>query len=184
MKARLLPLLLLTACVDYVSVDYVIDLRAGRATITYQDLRGEGKDDLVTLIEKLIPEGSFEAEFPRATVLRKEPVSRDGRLDVEVELALQTPSQAGLGAWDAALPYRLCPPEDAVFVETNASYRDADGCLIWRRGARVLRAQAVLRGEPGAQSLAPLYDAWVAEGRPKLELPQPPPEGEGLQPTP
>lgn len=163
-----LALLVLTGCVDYASVDYVIDLRAGTATITYQDLRGEGQDDLATLIEKLIPEGNFEAEFPRATVIRKEAVAREGRLDVDVELKLASPSQAGIGAWDARLPYRLCPPEDAVFVETNASFRDADGCVIWEKGARVLRAQAVVHGTVDGESLLPLFEQWVAAGRPPL----------------
>lgn len=175
-----LPLLLLLAgCVDYASIDYVIDLRAGKATITYQDLRGEGQDDLATLIGKLIPEGNFEAEFPRATVLRKEAVARQGRLDVDVELKLATPSEAGVGRWDARHPYRLCPPEDAVFVETNASFRDADGCVIWEKGARVLRAQAVLHGTVDGESLLPLFEQWVAAGRPDLSVePEsaPPPE--------
>lgn len=168
-RSLLLLLPLLTGCVDYVSVDYVIDLRAGKATITYQDLRGDGQDDFVTLMAKLIPEGSFEAEFPRAEVLRKEAVARDGRLDVDVELRLATPAQVGLGAWDARNPYRLCPPEDAVFVETNASYRDADGCVIWEKGARVLRAQAVQRGAHDGRSLLPEFQAWVEAGRPSLK---------------
>ncbi len=161
-------LLLLCGCVDYARVDYVIDLRAGKATITWQDLRGEGRDDLTTLLTKLIPEGSFEAEFPRATVLRKEAVPQEGRLDVVVELGLAAPADAGLGAWDRRRPYRLCPPEDAEFTQTNADYRDADGCVVWRRGVGVLRAQARMRGEVEGESLLAEYERWVAEGRPPL----------------
>ena len=183
---RLLPLILvLTAgCVDYVSVDYVIDLRAHKATITYQDLRGDGHDDFVTLMTKLIPEGNFEADFPRATVTRKEPVVRDGRLDVDVELSLPDPGAARLGAWDEAAPYRLCPPEGAVFVQTNASWRDADGCVIWQKGTRTLRAQAVMQAVPTSGSLLGEFQHWDAAGRPDLGVEQPKADPAADQPTP
>jgi len=179
-RLLLLPLLLATGCVDYVSVDYVIDLRAGKATVTYQDLRGDGHDDFVTLVTKLIPEGNFEAEFPRATVVRKGPVAREGRLDVDVELSLPDPGAARVGAWDASAPYRLCPPEGAVFVETNASFRDADGCAIWRKGVRVLRAQAVMQTEPTNGSLLGEFQSWDAAGRPELSAE--PPKAEPTDP--
>lgn len=171
---RLFPLTLLlaTGCVDYVSVDYVIDLRAATATVTYQDLRGDGSDDFVTLMTKLIPEGNFEAEFPRATVIRKEAVARDDHLDVDVVLSLPDAGAARVGAWDASAPYRLCPPEDAVFVETNASFRDADGCAIWRKGTRVLRARAVMQSVPGNGSLLGEFQRWDAAGRPDLSAEQ------------
>jgi hypothetical protein len=169
MRHLLLPVLLLTAgCVDYVSVDYVIDLRAATASVTYQDLRGDGHDDFVTLMARLIPEGTFEAEFPRATVQRKEAVAREGRLDVDVELSLPDPGAARVGAWDAAAPYRLCPPEGAVFVETNASWRDADGCAVWRKGTKVLRARAVMQAVPTNASLLGEFQSWDAAGRPTL----------------
>lgn len=179
---RALPLLLLlTGCLDYARVDYVIDLRSGRATITYQDLTGDGQQDFAALVTNLVPGNSFEAEFPKATVLRREVVPKDGRLDVEIELQLEDPSQAGVRAWDHKRPYRLCPPEDASFAETNATYRDADGCVIWEKGTKVLRAVAITRGPREGESLLPYFQRWEAEGRPELSPPAPPEGASGLE---
>ena len=167
---RWLPLLaLLGGCLQFGGVDYVIDLKAGTATLTWRDLRGDGADDFKQLIGPVSRDRTFAPGLDGATLVRQEPVANGETLDFVVEATFTDPAQVGLMDWDARHPTRLCPPDNVSVTESNAAYRDADGCLIWRKGTQVLRLHATARAlspEAEAQSLLPAFQAWAAEGRP------------------
>ena len=167
-RALALALLGLTGCFQYSSVDYTLDLRSNRAEIVYRDLRGDGWEDFVSLMKSTTSDNAFREEFPRASVSREEVAPNGATLELQLDLAGSSPADLGLAPWDAATPYRFCPAFGNTITASNATYRDPDGCLVWKKGTRVLRIHATPLGPVGGDSLLPSYQKWVAEGRPDL----------------
>lgn len=164
---RLLLLLPLTGCFEYAAVDYTLDVKANRAALVYRDLRGDD-NDFATLVKDLLPGDAFHSAFPKASVSREELVVNGETLEVQVDLQGSTPSDLGLQPWSPREPYRFCPPDNLVVTTSNATYRDADDCLVWKKGTRVLRVHAVPPTPLGGESLLGQYLDWVADGRPEL----------------
>lgn len=163
----ILPLAL-SGCFAYTSVDYTLDVAARRVKIVYCDLRGSDRDDFVSLMKDVSTGDAFHSAFPKATVSRQEVVPNAQTLEVQVDLQGSSPADLGLQPWDKAAPYRFCPPDNLVITATNAAYRDADGCAVWMKGARVLRVHAVPPIPTEGESLLPQFQKWVADGRPDL----------------
>lgn len=167
MSRALLLLPLLAGCLTYHSVDYVVDLSANKATFTYHDFTGDGQDDFDSFVENL-GSGQLIAEFPKATLLSIEPVAEGEHLDVVVALGFTDPYDVGIRPWDKRTPYRFCAPNHLVITETNADFRDPDGCAVWKRGAKILRIRAEQASSSGDPSLLSFFQSWDAAGRPPV----------------
>lgn len=167
-RAPLMFLLVLAGCVQFRSVDFVVDLNAQKATFTYRDFTGNGEDDLESFVNDVLGGGQLTAEFPKAQVQRVEPVPNGEQLDVVVELGFTDPYAVGIRPWDKRTPYRFCAPEGLVITETNADFRDPDGCAVWRKSAKVLRVHAEHPAASGDPSLLTLFQGWDAAGRPPI----------------
>lgn len=182
MRSRALPLLLLAGCLEVDGVDLVVDLRAGEATATWQNLRGEGAGDLGAADE--LAQSFASSWFPRAALLEHGLIEDGETLDLWLRLGFERPEELGLGAWDPRHPYRYCPLPDMVIVQTNAGFRDAQGCAVWARGAEVLRLNLrstrqsgqghLLEAWRGAQAGA-VQPAAEPPGAGEAETPPPPP---------
>lgn len=169
---RFLPLVWLAGCVEVDRVDIVVDVRERTIVLTYRDVRGDD-GDLKTLVTTLFEDGTFTSPMPRATLVSQELVPRGAGLDVDVKMTFERPSDASLHAWDARFPYRFCPPADLVVTETNATAKDDQGCVLWRKGTRTLRVTAHHARPPTSGSLLPQFQAWDAQGRPPFTPPAP-----------
>jgi hypothetical protein len=164
-------LVLLAGCVEVDRVDIVVDTRAHTATLSYRDVRGDGDNDLKNLMTTLLKDGTFTAPMPRARVVSEEVVPREGRLDVDVKLTFDDPSQASVHTFDDRHPFRLCAPPGMLITETNGAAKDEQGCVVWAKGARVLRAAAHNVRPVTGGSLLPAFQAWDAKGRPPFDTP-------------
>lgn len=175
MSARLagLALFALTGCYEYDRVEWVIDTSAHSATVRLADLRsGQERDSsqLNSVLSGLVQGTGIEERFPGAEVVRKELVPNGDQLDFVASLRIDDPSDLLLARWDERRGWRFCPSEPGmVIVESNAAWRDAAGCVVWRRSARVLR---VIERQPTPASpfsLLSAYQDWETQGRPMPE---------------
>ena len=97
-------------------------------------------------------------------------VVEDGEtLDIRLSIPVSSPSDLSISRWDNDHPYRLCPAKGMVFTSANADARDADGCLIWANGAKVLRAHAEMLKQATTAHLLKRYKEWVAKGKPAFD---------------
>ena len=161
--------LALGGCVEVDGMDYVIDLDAHRATVTYQNLHGDEDDDLKELMTKVLPGDTLKEPFPRAKIESRELVEDGETLDIRLSIPVSSPSDLSISRWDNDHPYRLCPAKGMVFTSANADARDADGCLIWANGAKVLRAHAEMLKQATTAHLLKRYKEWVAKGKPAFD---------------
>ena len=158
----------LAGCVEFDGMGLVIDLKAGTALATWKGVRGGGEDDFAALMTQIVPGDTLLQLFPRATVVGRSVVQTGDALNVELELSFTDPSQMGVRSWNDKHPYRLCPQTGMVITAANADGRDADGCVVWRRGVKVLRADFAVQPRSQQGSLLPLHQAWVEAGRPEF----------------
>ena len=159
----MIALFLLSACLEVEGVDLVVDLREGQATATYQNFRGAGQEDLDSLLTN-IEDGSYLAIFPHASPIEQTLLEDGDTLDLLVRVGFTSTTDLGLGAWDTRRPHRYCPPPDMLITESNARYRDAEGCVIWGRGAKVLRVNMRFVRQSTEDQLLPTWQQAQAAG--------------------
>lgn len=166
----------LSGCYSYTGVERVIDLQQHTATVTLRDLRGADlKEDFSQALSGLLLQSGLHDRYPRSTLARQDFQAASDRLDFQAVLGFDAPVDVGLHAWDRG-GWRLCPSEeDLVITESNADARDAAGCVIWKKGRKVLRAVEARAAPPAGDSLLPAFVAWDAAGRP-VEQPEDAPQ--------
>lgn len=173
-------LLALTGCYEYERVDWIIDVERGAATLRLADLRADkaqADDTLNEVLSSLMQGTAIEDRYPRARVVRKDLEPRGEHLDFVAELRFDDPAALGLERWDDRRGWRFCPSEPAMFiVESNAAWRDASGCVVWRRRSDVLRVSERMVAPASPHSLLPTWQRWDAAGRPM-------PAAEGVTPA-
>ena len=142
-------------------------LKAHTADVTYGNWRGGDDGDLASLVLDVLPGAQLLAEFPKATITTRELVDNvdANTLDVHLTLGFAQTSDFGLLAYDDAGAYRVCAPAGMVITSSNATWRDTDGCVIWKHGASVLRLHAEHQKQSAEPSLLDKYRAWLAAGK-------------------
>lgn len=166
-RGLLVLLLALSGCVSFREVDFVVDLAAQTATYTYRDFTGSA-GDLNEFVQDFLQGDALTSAFPAATVQSVAPVVQGEDLDVVVTLAFTDPYQVGIRPWDKRTPYRFCAPDGLVIVESNADFRDPDGCVVWKKGVKTLRVHALQSNRTDDPSLLVPFQDWDAAGRPAL----------------
>jgi hypothetical protein len=156
-----------------------IDLGSKRGELRFGNVTSDGIDqsgkksraevedeDFRTLVDKFLRGDGLDHEYPRWRIEARELVEESGQLVGVVRFSFEEPGGMGIDAYDAARPYRYCPRRGRWITATNASWRDAQGCVIWPRSARQLEIEETASPAPAGASLLGRYRAWKA-GQPR-----------------
>jgi hypothetical protein len=157
-----------------------IDLGSKRGELRFVNLGSDGSDgsgkksraeveaeDFQTLIDKFLRGDGLDHEYPRWRIEARELVEEGGQLVGIVRFAFDDPAGLGIDAYDSERPYRYCPRRGKWITASNATWRDASGCVIWPKNARALEIEETASPAPMGASLLGRYRAWkAAEPRP------------------
>ncbi len=162
----------LGGCLEIGGTEWRIDLANHSASLRLTDLRSTEESgagtDLKQLIEKYVEGDAITSRFPAANFGKASVRVEGASLVLDVPVTWRTPRDVGLSDWDLAGPYRFCPDHGYMITKSNADFRDGDGCVVWAAGRTVLVVHTD-DGLSGGPSLATVFSAWEAQGRPELE---------------